>query len=83
MGHTRLVKPIPTIKSSDVGGRVKGIGLWQMSWCYHLRALLRLAQGCHEQPSATIFDSRTLQSSPESGVRAGYDGSLSLVHNTL
>ncbi len=39
-----------------------------------MRALLRLAQGRNEEPSATIFDSRTLQSSPESGHRAGYDG---------
>jgi transposase len=39
-----------------------------------LRAVLRLAQGRHAQPSATIFDSRTLQSSPESGQRAGDDG---------
>ncbi len=39
-----------------------------------LRALLRLAQGRNEQPSAAIFDSRTLQSTPESGARAGYDG---------
>ena len=39
-----------------------------------LRAVLRLAQGRNEQPSAAIFDSRTLQSSPESGHRAGYDG---------
>ena len=39
-----------------------------------LRAILRLAQGRHEEPSAAIFDSRTLQSSPESGHRAGYDG---------
>jgi hypothetical protein len=27
-----------------------------------------------EQPSAVILDARTLQSSPESGARAGYDG---------
>jgi transposase len=39
-----------------------------------LRALLRLAAGRQPQPSAAIFDSRTLQSSPESGARAGYDG---------
>jgi transposase len=39
-----------------------------------LRALLRLAQGRNTYPSATIFDSRTLQSSPESGHRAGCDG---------
>ena len=41
---------------------------------HDLRVILRLAQGRHEQPSAAIFDSRTLQSSPESGERAGYDG---------
>lgn len=41
---------------------------------HDLRALLRLAEGRSEQPSAAIFDSRTLQSSPESGQRAGYDG---------
>jgi len=39
-----------------------------------LRAILRLAQGREAQPSAAIFDSRTLQSTPESGERAGYDG---------
>src|SRR6266480_3065770 len=39
-----------------------------------LRAVLRLAQGRNEEPTAAIFDSRTLQSSPESGQRAGYDG---------
>jgi transposase len=39
-----------------------------------LRVLLRVGQGRNEQPSAAIFDSRTLQSSPESGQRAGYDG---------
>jgi len=32
-----------------------------------LRAVLRLAQGRNEEPSAAIFDSWTLQSSPESG----------------
>jgi transposase len=41
---------------------------------HDLRALLRLAEGRNEMPSAAIFDSRTLQSSPESGHRAGYDG---------
>lgn len=39
-----------------------------------LRVVLRVAQGREGQPSATILDSRTLQSSPESGQRAGYDG---------
>jgi len=41
---------------------------------HDLRLLLRLAEGRAEQPSAAIFDSRTLQSSPESGERAAYDG---------
>lgn len=39
-----------------------------------LRVLLRLTEGRGAQPSAAIFDSRTLRSSPESGQRAGYDG---------
>lgn len=41
---------------------------------HDLRALLRLAQGRNAEPSAAIFDGRTLQSTPESGARAGYDG---------
>lgn len=41
---------------------------------HDLRLLLRLAAGRQEQPSAAIFDSRTLQSSPESGERGAYDG---------
>jgi transposase len=41
---------------------------------HDLRALLRLAKGKKEQPTAAIFDGRTLQSTPESGERAGYDG---------
>ena len=41
---------------------------------HDLRTLLRLAQGRKGQPSGAIFDSRTLQSSPESGGRAAYDG---------
>jgi transposase len=41
---------------------------------HDLRVLLRLAKGKKEQPSAAIFDGRTVQSTPESGERAGYDG---------
>lgn len=41
---------------------------------HDLRALLRLAKGKKEQPSAVILDGRTVQSTPESGDRAGYDG---------
>ena len=41
---------------------------------HDLRMLLREAQGRAPQPTAAILDSRTLQSTPESGARAGYDG---------
>ena len=39
-----------------------------------LRRVLRILDGRHEEPSAAVFDSRTLRSTPESGHRAGYDG---------
>ena len=39
-----------------------------------LRRVLRLADGRAAEPTAAILDSRTLQSTPESGGRAGYDG---------
>jgi transposase len=39
-----------------------------------LRAILRVADGRNLDPSAAILDSRTVQSTPESGGRAGYDG---------
>ena len=41
---------------------------------HDLRVILRLAVERHPQPSAAILDGRTLQSTPESGARAGYDG---------
>lgn len=41
---------------------------------HDLRMLLREIEGRTPQPSAAIFDGRTLQSTPESGARAGYDG---------
>ena len=44
------------------------------SLVYDLRAVLRIADGRKESPTAAIIDSRTLQSTPESGGRAGYDG---------
>ena len=39
-----------------------------------LRRILRTLAGRREEPSAAVFDSRTLQSTPESGRRGGYDG---------
>src|SRR5918998_2887965 len=52
---------------------------WLAAGCFEaivhdLRAILRLAEGRRPEPSAAIFDSQTLQSTPESGARAGYDG---------
>lgn len=52
---------------------------WLKAGCFEaivndLRAVLRLAQGRSAEPSAAIFASRTRQSTPESGHRAGYDG---------
>jgi transposase len=41
---------------------------------HDLRVMLRLAAGREAEPSAAIFDARTMQSTPESGGRAGYDG---------
>jgi transposase len=41
---------------------------------HDLRMLMREIDGRNPHPSAAILDSRTLQSSPESGQRAGYDG---------
>ena len=44
------------------------------SMAHDLRLLLRLAQQRpHAEPTAAVLDSRTLQSTPESGARAGYD----------
>jgi transposase len=41
---------------------------------HDLRIALRVLKERNEQPSAMILDGRTLQSTPESGERAGYDG---------
>lgn len=41
---------------------------------HDLRELLRLIAGRKAQPSAAIFDARTIQSTAESGGDAGYDG---------
>jgi transposase len=41
---------------------------------HDLRELVRLTQERDKEPSAAILDGRTLQSTPESGHRAGFDG---------
>ena len=52
---------------------------WLRAGCFEalaadLRAVLRLAAGRGEEPTAAVLDSRTLRSTPESGRRAGWDG---------
>ena len=52
---------------------------WVRAGCFEslaedLRVLLRLNVHRADVPSAAILDSRTLQSTPESGARAGFDG---------
>ncbi|MFC5601629.1 IS5 family transposase [Deinococcus cellulosilyticus] len=41
---------------------------------HDLREILRIAADRNAKPTAVILDSRTLQSTPESGGRGGYDG---------
>ena len=41
---------------------------------HDLRALVRLGEGRAPEPTAVVVDGRTLQSTPESGARASYDG---------
>jgi transposase len=52
---------------------------WMAAGCFEamthdLRAVLRLLADCNQEPTAVVLDARTLQSSVESGARAGYDG---------
>jgi transposase len=41
---------------------------------HDLRALLRWTEGRADDPTAVVIDARTVQSTPESGARAGWDG---------
>ena len=43
-------------------------------WVQDVRSLRREWGGRKGQPTAVCIDSSTLQSTPESGARAGYDG---------
>jgi transposase len=52
---------------------------WLRAGCFErlvedVQSLLRYFGGRKGQPTAVAIDSRTLQSTPESGARAGYDG---------
>lgn len=52
---------------------------WFKAGCFQamvhdLRCFLRMVEGRKANPSAAILDGRTIQSTPESGGRAGFDG---------
>lgn len=52
---------------------------WERAGCFEamahdLRRVLRELAGRNAEPTGSILDGRTLQSTPESGERAGYDG---------
>ncbi len=52
---------------------------WRRAGCFEaivhdLRVILRVQHGRAPDPTAAILDSRTVQSTPESGARAAYDG---------
>jgi transposase len=52
---------------------------WLAAGCFEamahdLREVLRVAAGRAPSPTAAVLDGRTIQSTPESGGRAGYDG---------
>jgi transposase len=50
---------------------------------HDLREILRLVEGRKAQPSAAIFDSRTLQSSPESGAKRKRGSKVHMAVDTL
>jgi transposase len=52
---------------------------WLAAGCFEamahdLREVIRVAAGRSPSPTAAVLDGRTIQSTPESGGRAGYDG---------
>ena len=52
---------------------------WIAAGCFEamthdLREIVRISAGRDGSPTAVIFDARTIQSTPESGGRGGYDG---------
>ncbi len=62
-----------------VADQLPALARWLAADCFEalvhdLRLLVRLGAGRNGQPSAVIFDARVVQSTSESGARAGYSG---------
>jgi transposase len=71
--HVAARFPALTMRSKQQTRRWLDAGVFA-EIVHDLRPLLRLGEGRAGQPSAAMLDSRTLQSSPESGGRASHDG---------
>jgi transposase len=65
--------PSPTTQGVSANPALAKAGCFE-AMVQDLRAILRMALERKADPSAIILDSRTLQSTPESGARAGFDG---------
>jgi len=68
-----------TARLPAVAGDYQQMQCWMRAGCFErlvedTRILRREFAGRKGQPTAVCIDSRTLQSTPESGARAGYDG---------
>ena len=70
-GLPHEVPPGPRVSQQAM--RWRGAGVFE-AMGHDLRVLLRDVAGCKKRPRAALRDSRTLQSTPESGPRAGYEG---------
>src|SRR5262249_50204878 len=65
--------PPPASAVSQQARRWLAAGVFE-EIAHDLRMILRMVDGREAQPTAAVLDGRTLQSTPESGGRAGYDG---------
>ena len=75
----RWLRADPALATSRPSAGYEQTQRWIKAGCFEaivhdLREMLRLSVGRNKKPSAAVFDGRTLQSTPESGNRAGYDG---------
>lgn len=65
-------------RPSTVAAAYQQMQRWMRAGCFErivedVQSLLRQFAGRKGQPTAAVIDSRTLQSTPENGARAGYD----------